>query len=72
MGGCIYCISRNVKTDLTITLQIRLWFSVEGEKHLTSLDSVNLSHSDLRQMKQDMGSFLEEAAVNCLLPHDLQ
>ncbi|XP_023680093.2 pleckstrin homology domain-containing family G member 4B isoform X1 [Paramormyrops kingsleyae] len=40
--------------------QIRLWFSVEGEKHLTSLDSVNLSLSDLRQMKQDMGSFLEE------------
>ncbi|KAI1886207.1 hypothetical protein AGOR_G00211610 [Albula goreensis] len=42
--------------------QIKLWFSVEGEKHLVPLDTLSLSLSMLRQMRQSLGQCLEEAA----------
>ncbi|XP_018596218.2 pleckstrin homology domain-containing family G member 4B isoform X1 [Scleropages formosus] len=42
--------------------QIKLWFSVEGEKYLISLDSMNMSLRNLKQLKLKMGSFFNEAA----------
>ncbi|XP_035290605.1 pleckstrin homology domain-containing family G member 4B isoform X2 [Anguilla anguilla] len=41
--------------------QIKLWFSVEGEKHLSPLDSLSLSFSMLRQMRESLSQCLEEA-----------
>ncbi|KAJ8354377.1 hypothetical protein SKAU_G00219440 [Synaphobranchus kaupii] len=41
--------------------QIKLWFSVEEEKHLSPLDSLSLSLSKLRQMRESLSQCLEEA-----------
>ncbi|KAL4646931.1 pleckstrin homology domain-containing family G member 4B [Arapaima gigas] len=41
--------------------KIKLWFSVEGEKHLIPLDSMSLSLRNLRQLKLKLSSFLDEA-----------
>ncbi|KAJ8290714.1 hypothetical protein GJAV_G00016640 [Gymnothorax javanicus] len=41
--------------------QIRLWFSVEAEKHLSPLDSLTLSLSTLRQMRESLSQCQEEA-----------
>ncbi|KAJ8288126.1 hypothetical protein COCON_G00007850 [Conger conger] len=41
--------------------QIKLWFSVEGAKHLSPLDSLSLSLSMLRQMRESLSRCLEEA-----------
>nr|XP_015213220.1 PREDICTED: pleckstrin homology domain-containing family G member 4B isoform X1 [Lepisosteus oculatus] len=42
--------------------QIKLWFSVEGEKYLAPLDSMTMSLAGLKQMRQCLAMFLEESA----------
>uniref|UniRef100_A0A3Q3MCD0 Uncharacterized LOC113122097 n=1 Tax=Mastacembelus armatus TaxID=205130 RepID=A0A3Q3MCD0_9TELE len=43
------------------TQQIKLWFSVEGEKHLTPLESLTLSGAIIKEMKESLDQFLEES-----------
>lgn len=43
------------------TDQIKLWFSVEGEKNLTSLDAQTLTLAKLKEMKDGLEHFLEES-----------
>ncbi|XP_055020068.1 pleckstrin homology domain-containing family G member 4B isoform X2 [Boleophthalmus pectinirostris] len=43
------------------TNQIKMWFSVEGEKNLTSLDSQTLSLSKIKEMKEALERFAEES-----------
>uniref|UniRef100_A0A668AH60 Pleckstrin homology and RhoGEF domain containing G4B n=1 Tax=Myripristis murdjan TaxID=586833 RepID=A0A668AH60_9TELE len=39
------------------TQQIKLWFSVEGEKHLTPLDSLTFSVATIKEMRQSLDRF---------------
>uniref|UniRef100_A0A8C6SZ49 Si:ch211-269k10.2 n=1 Tax=Neogobius melanostomus TaxID=47308 RepID=A0A8C6SZ49_9GOBI len=43
------------------TDQIKLWFSVEGEKNLTSLDAKTLTSVKIKAMKESLERFLEES-----------
>lgn len=43
------------------TEQIKVWFSVEGEKNLTSLESQTLSLAKIKEMKESLDRFLEES-----------
>ncbi|XP_032375538.1 pleckstrin homology domain-containing family G member 4B isoform X1 [Etheostoma spectabile] len=43
------------------TQQIKLWFSVEGEKQLTPLESQTLSMPILKEMRESLDQFLEES-----------
>lgn len=43
------------------TQQIKLWFSVEGEKQLTSLESLTLSVAKVKEMRESLDQFLEES-----------
>ncbi|XP_031708982.1 pleckstrin homology domain-containing family G member 4B isoform X1 [Anarrhichthys ocellatus] len=43
------------------TQQIKLWFSVEGEKQLTPLESLMLSVAKVKEMRESLGQFLEES-----------
>lgn len=44
-------------------LQIKLWFSSEGEKQLTPLDSLTLSVDKIKEMRESLEQFLEESVV---------
>ncbi|XP_058502917.1 pleckstrin homology domain-containing family G member 4B isoform X1 [Solea solea] len=43
------------------TQQIKLWFSVEGEKQLAPIDSLNLSVTKIKEMRESLENFLEES-----------
>ncbi|XP_055358850.1 pleckstrin homology domain-containing family G member 4B isoform X2 [Betta splendens] len=43
------------------TQQIKLWFSVEGEKQLAPLDELTLSVAKIKEMKDSLHQFLEES-----------
>ncbi|XP_059194595.1 pleckstrin homology domain-containing family G member 4B [Centropristis striata] len=43
------------------TQQIKLWFSVEGEKQLTSLETLTLSVAKVKEMRESLEQFLEES-----------
>ncbi|XP_061676654.1 pleckstrin homology domain-containing family G member 4B isoform X2 [Syngnathoides biaculeatus] len=43
------------------TQQVKLWFNAEGEKHLTPLESLNLSVSGIKDMKESLDQFLKES-----------
>ncbi|XP_072316269.1 pleckstrin homology domain-containing family G member 4B isoform X2 [Eucyclogobius newberryi] len=43
------------------TNQIKLWFSVEGDKNFTSLDSETLSLAKIKEMKEGLERFVEES-----------
>ncbi|CAJ1062108.1 pleckstrin homology domain-containing family G member 4B isoform X2 [Xyrichtys novacula] len=43
------------------TQQIKLWFSVEGEKQLTPLESVTLSVAKIKEMRESLDQFMEES-----------
>ncbi|KAK2844487.1 hypothetical protein Q5P01_011146 [Channa striata] len=43
------------------TQQIKLWFSVEGEKQLTPLESLSLSVVKIKEMRENLDQFLEES-----------
>ncbi|XP_029958366.1 pleckstrin homology domain-containing family G member 4B isoform X2 [Salarias fasciatus] len=45
------------------TEQIKLWFSVTGEKQLTSLDSQSLSAAKIKEMRESLNRFLEESVL---------
>lgn len=45
-------------------LQIKLWFSNEGEKQLAPLDSLTLSVDKIKEMRESLEQFLEESVVN--------
>lgn len=47
-----------------LLLQIKLWFSSEGEKQLTPLDSLTLSVDKIKEMRESLEQFLEESVVN--------
>ncbi|KAJ8004826.1 hypothetical protein DPEC_G00140330 [Dallia pectoralis] len=44
------------------TEQIKMWFTVEAEKHLTSLDSLSVSLATVKNMRQSLDQFFEQAA----------
>ena len=44
--------------------QVKLWFSVEGEKQLAPLDSETLSLTSVKEMRQSLDNFLAESVVN--------
>ncbi|XP_077432663.1 pleckstrin homology domain-containing family G member 4B isoform X2 [Vanacampus margaritifer] len=43
------------------TQQVKLWFNVEGDKHLTPLESLTLSVSGIKDMKESLDQFLKES-----------
>ncbi|XP_077455255.1 pleckstrin homology domain-containing family G member 4B isoform X1 [Stigmatopora argus] len=43
------------------TQQVKLWFSVEGDKNLTPLESLTLSVSIIKDMKESLDQFLKES-----------
>ncbi|XP_030227042.1 pleckstrin homology domain-containing family G member 4B isoform X2 [Gadus morhua] len=43
------------------TQQVKLWFSVEGEKQLAPLDSQMLSLTSVKEMRQSLDNFLAES-----------
>ncbi|XP_076009841.1 pleckstrin homology domain-containing family G member 4B isoform X2 [Genypterus blacodes] len=43
------------------TKQIKLWFSVEGDKHLSPLDSLTFSEATIKEMKEGLELFLQES-----------
>lgn len=43
-----------------------MWFDVEGDKHLTPLESLTLSVSNIKDMKESLDQFLKESVVNIL------
>ncbi|XP_074509940.1 pleckstrin homology domain-containing family G member 4B isoform X3 [Sebastes fasciatus] len=43
------------------TQQIKLWFSVEGEKQLPPLESLTLSGSKVKEMRENLDQFMEES-----------
>ncbi|XP_030250410.1 pleckstrin homology domain-containing family G member 4B isoform X4 [Sparus aurata] len=43
------------------TQQIKLWFSGEGEKQLTPLESLTLSAAKIKEMRESVEQFLEES-----------
>ncbi|CAL8247114.1 unnamed protein product [Lota lota] len=43
------------------TQQVKLWFSVEGEKQLAPLDSQTLSLATVKEMRQSLDNFLAES-----------
>nr|XP_057940508.1 pleckstrin homology domain-containing family G member 4B isoform X1 [Doryrhamphus excisus] len=43
------------------TQQVKLWFNMEAEKHLAPLESLTLSVSTIKDMKESLDQFLEEA-----------
>ncbi|XP_068426620.1 pleckstrin homology domain-containing family G member 4B isoform X2 [Clinocottus analis] len=49
-----------VRTFEEQTQQIKLWFSVEGEKQLTPLKSLTLSVAKVKEMRESLDQFLEE------------
>ncbi|XP_068591825.1 pleckstrin homology domain-containing family G member 4B isoform X2 [Cebidichthys violaceus] len=52
---------QEVRTFEEQTQQIKLWFSVEGEKQLTPLESLTLSVAKVKEMRESLGQFLEES-----------
>uniref|UniRef100_UPI003AAF3C5C pleckstrin homology domain-containing family G member 4B n=1 Tax=Centroberyx gerrardi TaxID=166262 RepID=UPI003AAF3C5C len=56
------CENENYSYNLIfLSSQIKVWFSVEGEKHLTPLDSLTFSAATIKEMKQSLDQFLEES-----------
>ncbi|XP_056300537.1 pleckstrin homology domain-containing family G member 4B isoform X3 [Pseudoliparis swirei] len=49
-----------VRTFEEQTQKIKLWFSVEGEKQLTPLESLTLSVAKVKEMRETLDQFLEE------------
>lgn len=45
-------------------LQIKLWFSCEGEKQLVPLDSLDLSVDKIKELRESLELFLEESVVS--------
>ncbi|XP_037641060.1 pleckstrin homology domain-containing family G member 4B isoform X2 [Sebastes umbrosus] len=43
------------------TQQIKLWFSVEGEKQLPPLESLTLSGAKVKEMRENLDQFMEES-----------
>ncbi|XP_026870095.2 pleckstrin homology domain-containing family G member 4B isoform X2 [Electrophorus electricus] len=43
--------------------RIKCWFSMEGEKNLAPLDSLSFTLGSLQEMRQSLGQFTEEAAL---------
>ncbi|XP_005934851.1 pleckstrin homology domain-containing family G member 4B isoform X2 [Haplochromis burtoni] len=43
------------------TQQIKLWFSVAGEKQLAPLESLTLSAAKIKEMRESLSQFLEES-----------
>ncbi|XP_077383924.1 pleckstrin homology domain-containing family G member 4B isoform X4 [Festucalex cinctus] len=43
------------------TQQVKLWFNLEGEKHLKPLESLTLSVSSIKEMKESLDQFLKES-----------
>ncbi|XP_076593995.1 pleckstrin homology domain-containing family G member 4B isoform X4 [Chaetodon auriga] len=43
------------------TQQVKLWFSGEGEKQLTPLESLTLSAAKIKEMRESLEQFLEES-----------
>lgn len=43
--------------------QIKLWFSVAGEKQLAPLESLTLSAAKIKEMRESLSQFLEESVV---------
>lgn len=52
------------KTKRDFLLQIKLWFSCEGEKQLVPLDSLVLSVDKIKEMRESLEHFLEESVVS--------
>ncbi|KAL6109135.1 plekhg4b [Pungitius sinensis] len=50
-----------VRTFEEQTQQIKLWFSVEGEKQLTPLESLTPSVAKVKEMQESLDQFLEES-----------
>ncbi|XP_037130064.1 pleckstrin homology domain-containing family G member 4B isoform X4 [Syngnathus acus] len=43
------------------TQQVKLWFDVEGDKHLTPLGSLSLTVNNIKDMKESLDHFLKES-----------
>ncbi|XP_029360832.1 pleckstrin homology domain-containing family G member 4B isoform X2 [Echeneis naucrates] len=43
------------------TQQIKMWFSVEGEKHLAPLESLTLSVATIKEMRECLDRFIQES-----------
>lgn len=54
--------NKSLKTHLSF--QIKLWFSVEGEKQLVPLESLTLSVDKIKEMRESLDQFLQESVVN--------
>lgn len=54
--------NKSIKNPLCF--QIKLWFSVEGEKQLAPLESLTLSVAKIKEMRESLDQFLEESVVN--------
>lgn len=54
----------SLKTRRDFPLQIKLWFSCEGEKQLVPLDSLVLSVDKIKEMRESLELFLEESVVS--------
>lgn len=65
----------SVHQQLPSLFQIKLWFSVEGEKQLAPLDALTLSVAKITEMRESLRQFLEESVVKyfykCPLNHCL-
>uniref|UniRef100_A0A8D3BDX3 Si:ch211-269k10.2 n=1 Tax=Scophthalmus maximus TaxID=52904 RepID=A0A8D3BDX3_SCOMX len=53
-----------VRTFEEQTQQIKLWFSVEGEKQLAPLESQTLSVAKIKEIRESLDLFLEESVVS--------
>lgn len=47
-----------------LSSQIKLWFSVEGEKQLAPLESQTLSVAKIKEIRESLDLFLEESVVS--------
>lgn len=52
-----------INKQIPISFQIKLWFSGEGEKQLTPLESLTLSVAKIKEMRESLDQFLEESVV---------
>ena len=60
-----------IKKKPALSFQIKVWFSVEGEKQLTPLESITLSVAKVKEMRESLEQFLEESVVNMASKHIL-
>lgn len=54
-----------LKAKRAFCLQIKLWFTCEGEKQLVPLDSLVLSADKIKEMRESLELFLDESVVRC-------